>query len=192
MRRFWCLAAAALFVWPAVGWCRQDSQAQTSAPQKESLADAARRAREQKKETPKAAKVFTNDNLPAAGSVSAAAQPPASESEAEGTEAATTPAGEAAAKDAGAAWREKFIELRQKLARDQADLAVMQRELGVLDVQNYNDPVKAMQQQLTRSDMNKKTADIEAMKKSIAADQQAIADAEDQLRKSGGDSGWAR
>jgi len=49
-----------------------------------------------------------------------------------------------------------------------------------------------MQQDLTRGDINKKTGDIEAKQKQIEADQQAIADAEEQLRKSGGDSGWAR
>jgi len=68
----------------------------------------------------------------------------------------------------------------------------MQRELGVLDVQYYSDPVKAMQQDLTRADINKKTADIEAKKQQIEADKQAISDAEDDLRKAGGDSGWAR
>ena len=68
----------------------------------------------------------------------------------------------------------------------------MQRELGTLDVQYYNDPVKAMQQQLSRDDINKKTADIDAKKKQIEADQQAIDDAQDELRKAGGDPGWAR
>jgi hypothetical protein len=52
--------------------------------------------------------------------------------------------------------------------------------------------MKGMQQSLTRSEINDKTAKIEAKKKQIAADQQAIADAEDELRKSGGDPGWAR
>ncbi len=69
---------------------------------------------------------------------------------------------------------------------------MMQRELGVLDVQYYNNPVKAMQQDLTREDINKKTSDIEAKKQQIEADKQAISDAEDDLRKAGGDSGWAR
>ena len=50
-----------------------------------------------------------------------------------------------------------------------------------------------MQQELQpRSDINEKTAKIEAKKKQIDADQQAIADAEDELRKAGGDPGWAR
>jgi hypothetical protein len=64
--------------------------------------------------------------------------------------------------------------------------------LGVLDVQYYNNPVKAMQQDLTRSDINKKTSDIDAKKAMIEADKQAISDAEDDLRKAGGDSGWSR
>jgi len=68
----------------------------------------------------------------------------------------------------------------------------MQRELGVLDVQYYNDPVKGMQQGYSRSDINEKTDKIESKKQAIAADQQAIADAEDELQKAGGDPGWAR
>ena len=68
----------------------------------------------------------------------------------------------------------------------------MQRELGVLDVQYYNDPVKAMQQGYSRSDINEKTDKIEAKKKVIEADQQAISDAEEELQRAGGDPGWAR
>ncbi len=90
------------------------------------------------------------------------------------------------------AWRERFAKLRNKLDQDQADLDIMQRELGVLDVQYYNDPMKGMQQGYTRSDINEKTAKIDAKKKQIEADQQAISDAEDELRRSGGDPGWAR
>ena len=41
-------------------------------------------------------------------------------------------------------------------------------------------------------DINKKTSDIDAKKQKIEADKQAISDAEDDLRKAGGDSGWAR
>jgi hypothetical protein len=68
----------------------------------------------------------------------------------------------------------------------------MQRELGVLNLQNYDDPVKAMQQGYSRGDIQKKTDDIAAKQKEIDADKQAIDDAEDDLRKAGGDPGWAR
>ena len=90
------------------------------------------------------------------------------------------------------AWRERFAKLHRKLEQDQADLDVMQRELGVLDVQYYTDPVKAMQQGYSRDEINEKTDKIEARKKVVEADQQAIADAELDLRKAGGDPGWAR
>jgi len=198
MRRIVWIAAAAVFALPVSAWSQQadqqpapqdQSQAQTSsAPQQDSLAEAARKAREEKKETTKSPKTFTNDDMPTRGGISTVG---------EGTAAAAATGEEAqagAAKPANdeKSWRDKFAGLRHKLEQDQADLDVMQRELGVLNTQFYTDPVKAMQQQLTRSDINNKIADIDKKKAQIQADQQAISDAEDDLRKSGGDPGWAR
>jgi hypothetical protein len=167
-------------------------------PQEDSLAAAARKAREQKKDQAgaKPPKVFSNDNIPTRGGVSAVGND-ASAGAAEGADAAagnaSAPASGGSSAAAGEkAWRERFDKLRKKLEQDQADLDLMQRELGVLDVQYYNDPVKGMQQGYSRSDINEKTDKIEAKKKTIEADQQAIADAEDELHKAGGDPGWAR
>jgi hypothetical protein len=151
----------------------------------DSLAAAARKTRDQKKESGKTGKVFTNDNIPTTGGVSTLSLASA--------EPATT--GAAATAPAAAdekAWREKFADLHHKMDQDKQNLEVMQRELGILDMQYYNDPVKAMQQQYSREDINKKTAAIDAKKKEIESDQQAIDDAEDALRKAGGDPGWAR
>jgi len=208
-RHSWWLVPGAVLVFAAAGWGQQQApaqqpppaspqpQAQSSAPapaQQESLADAARRAREQKKEATKPAKVFDNDNLPAQGGINTvgsasgelgAAEAPAAPGEEKSAQAAP-------GKNDEKAWRDKFATLRGKLEKDKADLDVMQRELGVLDVQYYPDPVKAMQQSVTRTDINDMTAKIEAKKKDIEADQQAIDNAEEALRKSGGDSGWAR
>ncbi len=152
----------------------------------DSVAAAARKAREQKKDSGKSVKVFTNDNIPSTGGSSALA-PASAASDANGGAAAATPA---TADEK--AWREKFADLHRKLDQDKENLEVMQRELGVLDVQYYNNPVKAMQQQYSREDINKKTAAIDAKKKEIDSDQQAIDDAEDALRRAGGDPGWAR
>ena len=214
MRRFIRLSAAlAVMVLPATGWAQEhgsqggqsvpsspppasDQQTKSAAgqetpgteapaPQQQSLAAAARKARDQKKSTAKAAKVYTNDNIPTSGGLSAVG---AASSASDG---AAAPRAAAAGNDEKT-WRDKFAKLHQKLDADKLDLDVMQREIGVLDVQYYNDPVKAMQQQLSREDINKKTADIDAKKKQIADDQQAIDDAEDDLRKAGGDPGWAR
>ena len=166
-------------------------------PQEDSLVAAARKAREQKKDQAgaKPARVYSNDNIPTTGGVSAVGQNPAA---ADGTDAtagaAATPAPGAGTSSGSdeKAWRKRFNDLHKKLEQDQDELSIMQRELGVLDVQNYSDPVKAMQQQYSRSDINEKTDKIEAKKKAIEADQQAIANAEDELQKAGGDPGWAR
>jgi len=163
------------------------------------LVAAARKAREQKKDqaSAKLARVFTNDNIPTQGGISAVGVAPAADT-ADGTGAATASGTAASASDKPAAaagesaWRERFAQLRKKLQQDQDELAIMQRELGVLDVQYYNDPVKSMQQGYSRSDINEKTDKIEAKKKTIEADEQAITDAEEELQRAGGDPGWAR
>ncbi len=172
----------------------QSSTDQIAAPV-DPLVAAARKAREQKKDQPKPAHVFDNDNVPKAGGISAVGATPAEESADGGAPtdagAGDTKAGASSPNDEKS-WRDRFAKLRHKLDEDQADLDIMQRELGVLDVQYYNDPVKAMQQGYTRSDIDEKTAKIDAKKKQIEADGQAITDAEEELRKSGGDPGWAR
>jgi hypothetical protein len=221
MRRLIFVAAAVVLVLPAEAWCRQEQQQsqpsqtqpsqtqQSSAPQgqtqskpqspapQDSLAEAARKAREQKKEAPKAAKVFTNDNIPTEGGISSVGKP--AEAAPAANQANATSTAQAAASGENSAtpsndektWRDRFAKLHHKLDQDQADLDLMQRELAVLNTQYYSDPMKGMQQGLSRDDINKKTADIEAKKKQVEDDKKAIADAEDELRKSGGDPGWA-
>lgn len=163
----------------------------SSAPQ-DSLAEAARKAREQKKLAAKPGKVFTNDNIPTAGGISSASSSAAPSGKEAATDATPASSSSSASANDEKSWRDKFAQLRQKLDRDKETLDVMQRELGELSVQYYSDPSKAMQQQLSRDDINKKTAAIDAKKKEVDADQQAIDDAEDDLRKAGGDPGWAR
>ena len=199
-----------LFCAPAIGWSQQDSSqgrqtssasASSSAQNKDSaaqadqsgqspasqtsLAEAARRSREEKKAL-KPAKVYTNDNIPTSGGISQAAATPTAS-----VDGANTGTPSSAGKDEKA-WRDKFAQLHHKLDTDKENLDVMQRELSNLNLQYYPDPLKAMQQQYSREDINKKSAEIETKKKEIASDQQAIDDAEDDLRKAGGDPGWAR
>jgi len=190
----WLTAVGVLLVLPTSLWSQQkdpdpraQDQTQAGSVPQDSLAEAARKAREQKKEAPKSSKTFTNDNLPSEGGISTVGDNTATASN-----ETTAPAAAGQTATDEKAWRSRFASLRHKLEQDQANLDVMQRELGQLNMQFYNDPTKAMQQQLTRSDINNKVADIDKMKSQIEADQQAISDAEDQLRKSGGDPGWAR
>lgn len=161
----------------------------TATPQPESLAEAARKARAAEKTAPKATMVFTNDNIPSASNgVSVVGQAAASSSTETANSAPTTPAGSGDE----AAWRQKFADARHKIDQDKQELAVMQRELGELNVQYYANPTQALMQSISRSDITKKQAAINAKQKQLAADQQALSDLQDQLRKAGGDPGWAR
>jgi len=185
-------AALAVVAFVPAASARQSSSSQQSSQssqQEDPLAAAARKAKEQQSHE-KRAKVFTNDNLPTDGVVSTVGVAPAATSK-------SSPNGKAPAAAASAAqgeqyWRDKFASLNKKLEQDQAELDVMQRELGQLNLQNYSDPNKAMQQGYSRTDIDKQTTEISAKQKEIEADRQAISDAETDLRKSGGDSGWAR
>jgi SMC interacting uncharacterized protein involved in chromosome segregation len=82
--------------------------------------------------------------------------------------------------------------MHDKLSTAEKELDVLQRELNKDQVQYYADPQKALTQQYDRSDINEKTSKIDAKKKEIENLKQQISDLEDELRKSGGDPGWAR
>ena len=167
-------------------------------PAGDSLAAAARKAREAKKirakQVPRTFSITTRFRSKAAFLRLALRKMPRRQADgsASGGGVATSAAGNAAGGGDEKTWRDRFAKLRTKLHQDEDALSVMQRELGVLDVQYYNDPNKALQQNLTRSDINAKTAKIDAGKQAVEADKQAISDAEDELRKSGNDIGWSR
>src|SRR5271156_5213282 len=92
--------------------------------QQDSLAAAARRSREQKKDQPKPAKVITNENIPTQGGISAVGS---SSTAAPGATAdnAAGPAKPGSAPSDEKGWREKFANLRHKVEQDQAELDVM-------------------------------------------------------------------
>ena len=89
-------------------------------------------------------------------------------------------------------WRKKFKAVRDKIANSEKELDVLQRELNKDQVQYYNDPQKALMQQYDRKDINERTAKVDAKKKEIEDLKKQMSDMEDELRKAGGDPGWAR
>jgi len=128
---------ATLIAWPLAAAAQTQNQ-QTS------VAEAARRAREQRKNAPKAAQVWTNDNLvslsgAAVSVIGIPAQPPARvEADAE----AKKPAGGAAEdkeqdlKKAEA----KLAEAKKGLERDEKELDLLQRDLLLQRQQYYTSP----------------------------------------------------
>ena len=167
------------------------------------VADAARKAREmKKKDAAKPKKVYTDDDLK--GSVPAPEAAPASApANASGTEAAktaqaagdTTKGGDATKTEdpnSEAAWRKRFQAQRDKIAKTEKELDILGRELEKAQLEYYPDPQKALREQYDRGDINKKSAKIDAKQRELDQLRQGLADLEDQLRKSGGDPGWAR
>jgi len=179
----------------------QDNSATSSGSPSASLGDAARKVRAQKKDSSKPAKVFTNDDLGGLrGTISVIGNQPApadatattSDKSAEKTAEKKTsgdPKKESAKDEAG--WRAKFAAARKILAQDTKELDVLQREYNLKLQQYSQDPNWAMHQQNSREDINKTQSEIEAKKQDIEKDKQSLADLQDELRKSGGEAGWA-
>jgi chromosome segregation ATPase len=169
------------------------------AQQGDPVADAARKAREAKKDTTKPKKVYTDDDFKK--SVPEQAAPSAAANDAGGKAGATGQATGASGKageepkedpNSESAWRKRFQTQRDKIAKAEKELDILTRELEKAQVEYYPDPQKAMQQQNTRADINTINGKIDAKKQELDQLKKGLDDLEDQLRKSGGDPGWAR
>lgn len=198
------LLAGGLCVAAVAGYAQdQSSSQQTGDP----VADAARKAREekQKKDAQKPKKVYTDDDIkPATPDKPEIQNASAAGGTTNGTDASAASGAEGAnAQKPGdaeqkedpngeKAWRRRFAEQHKKIADAEKELDILQRELEKSSVQYYADPTKAMKEQNTRAEVNDKTAKIEAKKKAIEQLRQQLDDMEADLRKSGGDPGWAR
>ena len=191
-----CLFLLGLSFTPSVALAQQDHSS-TGDP----IADAARKAREQKKIAPRPKKVFTDDDIapkpaadvPAPSYVSP--NPDKSDNRVAPGTTSISKNGEAEKKEdpnSESAWRKRFAAQRRKIADAEEALGVLQREAEKADLQYYSDPQKAMNEQFTRQEINEKNDKIAAKKKEIADLKQQLSDMEDQLHSAGGDPGWAR
>jgi chromosome segregation ATPase len=171
---------------------QDQSQANTGDP----VADAARKAREQKKIAPKPKKVFTDDDVatkPPADVQASTASGKSDDGAAQGKASVSkTDAEKKEDPNSETAWRKRFAAQRRKISDAEEALSVLQREVEKADLQYYPDPQKALQEQYTRAEINAKNDKIAEKKKEIADLKQQLSDMEDQLRSSGGDPGWAR
>jgi hypothetical protein len=169
---------------PAPARAQDQTQAGTQ-PQsgaRPSLGEIARKARAERAENSgKPAKVYTNENLPAGPGGLTMVKPPAE---------AAAPGGAAEAKHGPAYFASRMAELQRNLDTHERELAVLQQKLGQNNVQFYRDPSKQLQQQYSRSDIDKLSAAIEEKKQQVEADKQAISDLQQEVQAAGGSSEW--
>lgn len=191
------LTVFALVLGAPSSFAQQQGAAQK--PTEDPVADAARKAREQKKrETTKTKKVYTNEDMSElpANAVSTLGAATATETPAEGAAnqgAKLNQQGNPgdADKNPEKLWRKRFRDAYAKLAQLEKELDILQREDNKAQTQYYSDPQKAMTEGYTRKDINEKETKIAAKKQELAQQKQQISDMEDDLRKAGGDPGWA-
>ena len=154
------------------------------------MADAARKARAQQQTAPKPKKVFTNDDFAPPPPPRTDAKPGA----AQGEDASKSDADQNPENDPKSEvyWRKKFSKAHDKLSMAEKEVEVLQRELDKNQVQYYSDPQKALTQQYNRKDINDNRSKLDAKQKEVEALKKQLSDLEDDLRKAGGDPGWAR
>lgn len=180
------------------------------------LGDLARQLKAQRAKSEEKHKVFTNDDLTAPspkGGQSAASpakssatttkeakpgEKPVKETTADLAEKKSeeaTPA-EAGKEPHGENYYHLQMSKRQdRLQIDQRELSVLEQKLGLNQVQYYADPNQGLLQEsgpTALSDIHNLQEQINNKKAEIAADQEAIDDLREQLRREGGKPGWLR
>ena len=176
-----------------------------AAAQSDSLADAARKHKQQQSGKPVAAKVYTNDNLPATETISAVGAPASdaaatAPTDGQATADGSTPATKDGAKPADdTKTRQKTWEdWRDKIQKQKASVEQMQKENEEIDRQykltsgNYYN--SAQQRLFDGAAMAKEDAaykqQMEQKKKAIDDAKQKIDDLQEEARRAGVPSGY--
>jgi hypothetical protein len=145
-----------------------------------SVAEAARRAQEQKKSTPKSPKVITNDNLPAAPKPDSTAPsgtptPDAATQSAPAADAAAAPAAGTDAKVGDAAANPEVAALKRQIADQQKEVDLLLR-LHALDQEAFlgnpdhaKDPQGKAKLDTQQVEINAKVAELAALKGKLDA-----------------------
>ena len=165
----------------------------------QSLGDVAKKEEERRKAIKSSGKVYTNDKLKPAPQPSA---PPAGSTGQASTTSPSTgsvspePAPPDAVSDKSdkgdeASWRKRITEARESLQRSQTFAAALQNQLNSLqaDFVNRDDPVQRSAIAVNR---DKVAAELERVKKEVAAHTKAISDIQEEARRASVPAGWVR
>ncbi len=163
----------------------------------QSLGEVAKKEEQRRKGVKSSGKVYTNDTLkadptpsvPASGSTGSPSAPAASSTPAP----APTPAPSSDAPDKGdeKAWRKRMQDARDALQRSQMFADALQSQLNALttDFVNRDDP--AQRQQIANK-RDAALAELDRIKKEVAAQTKAISDIQEEARRAGVPAGWVR
>jgi len=172
----------------------------------QSLGDVAKKE-EQRRKTVKSGKVYTNDELkrdptpsvPASASTGTTSTPSASSTPAPAPASSGNNAGkdDSANKDGSAdksdekTWRKRITNARESLQRSQAFADALQSQLNALstDFVNRDDPIQRQQIANKRDGV---VAELDRVKKEVAAQTKAISDIQEEARRANVPAGWVR
>ena len=163
----------------------------------QSLGDVAKKEEQRRKTVKSAGKVYTNDTLkpdptPSVPATNATGTAPAA-SPTPAPAPSPAPADDSADKPAAdeKTWRKRIEDARSSLQRSQAFADALQSQLNGLttDFVNRDDP--AQRQQIANK-RDAALAELERVKKEVAAQTKAISDIQEEARRAGVPAGWVR
>src|SRR6266545_7941684 len=177
-------------------WLLLSGLCYTSAPLRaQSLGDVAKKEEERRKAVASAGKVYTNKDLPSVPSPTTPPAPATPESRTDApkdkqTEAQPGAEGKPVVKDQ-AYWAERKKTVQGQLDRDQTLSDALQSRINALttDFVNRSDPA---QRAVIERDRQKALAELTNLKKQIDDDKKALADLEEEARRTGVPPGWLR
>jgi len=161
----------------------------------QSLADIARREEERRKDIKKPAKVYTNKDLgqvdPAPAPAPAATAAPAAPAEGAAADGTKQPTEEEQRAAQEQSWRGRMAEARSKLERSKMYAEALQTRANSLwaDFTARDDPA---QRAGIEGERKKTLAEIDKVKGEIQDQTKALADLEEEARRSGVPPGWLR
>ena len=163
------------------------------AAEAQSLGDVARKEQERRKTIKSSGKVYTNDTLkpdptpsiPVSDSPGATPAPDATP--------APAPSGSESDTDKGdeKTWRKRIADARESQQRSQVFADALQSQLNALqtDFVNRDDPIQRQQVANKRDSV---LAELDRVKKEVAAQTKAISDIQEEARRAGVPAGWVR
>ena len=173
----------------------------------QSLGDVAKKEEQRRKTVKSSGKVYTNDELkrdptpsvPASASTGTTSAPSASSTPAPAPASSGNNAdkGDSANKDDSAdksdekTWRKRITNARESLQRSQAFADALQSQLNALstDFVNRDDPIQRQQIANKRDGV---VAELDRVKKEVAAQTKAISDIQEEARRANVPAGWVR